>query len=703
SNVMVISESLAEEAGLTVGDTLTLPSADGTTDFTVVGRITSRSLPGVEEVYVPLAAAQSLFDQPGLVNTMEAVYRPEADRAVVEAAVQSRLGDGFKLGQLEAGTALLANMQVATIAINLFGVMALVMGGFIIFNTFRTVVAERRHDIGLLRSVGAARRTILALILTESVLQGVIGTAVGIVAGYLLILGFLGLLGSLYEQFLHFSIGGPVLRWPIFAAAIALGVGVTIVGAIAPALAASRVTPLEALRPATSEGYRRAAGRSGLVGVVLVILAMATLASGNAGLVTLGGVLFVLGLVLVAPALIDPIARLFGRLLVIAFAREGQIAQGNLVRQPGRAAVTASAMMVGLAILVAMVGVMTSITDGFLGYLDRSLGADYLFMPTSIILAGGNAGAGPELAAAIGTTSGIEAVTTLRLATTETGGKALQLVGIDPATYPAVSGLVFTAGDEATIYDGLAGGRAIVVNGIFAAQNQVKVGETLPLQTPEGVREYEVVGVGMDYLNAKLATAYVSQANLAQDFHQTADLLLMANRAAGADGQQVGAALTKVAAGYPAFTLFDSSSWRATQEEIFTQALVVFHMMLVFLAAPSLIALVNTLVINVLERTREIGMMRAVGATRRQVQRLILAESLLLAATGTAFGILAGLWLSYTLTSAMTAAGFPLPYYFPYVGILFTIAVGLLFGVLASLLPARQAAKLDIVTALRYE
>jgi len=121
------------------------------------------------------------------------------------------------------------------------------------------------------------------------------------------------------------------------------------------------------------------------------------------------------------------------------------------------------------------------------------------------------------------------------------------------------------------------------------------------------------------------------------------------------------------------------------------------------LAVPSLIALVNTLGINVLERTREIGVLRAVGATRRQVKRMILAESLLLAAAGTAFGLLAGVWLGYILVGAMQVGGFALPYFFPYAGVLLTVAVGLLMGAVGALIPARQAARLEIVTALRYE
>ena len=177
----------------------------------------------------------------------------------------------------------------------------------------------------------------------------------------------------------------------------------------------------------------------------------------------------------------------------------------------------------------------------------------------------------------------------------------------------------------------------------------------------------------------------------------------MASKQPEAEARTVRAALEGLVKDYPAFTIFSAAEWRTMQEQAFASSMWMFYILMTLLGLPSLLALVNTLAINVLERRREIGMIRAVGGTQRQVQRMILAESLLLAAAGTAFGLLAGLWLGYVLVGAMNVSGFIMPYYFPYTGILVTIAVGLLIGVVAAVLPARQAAKLDIVTALHYE
>ncbi len=703
ANVMVIGESLSQQAGLNLGDTFTLPAASGSTAFEIVGIVSARLEPGVEEVYVPLAAAQALLNQPGRINAIEALFAPNVDREQVSADVEATLGDRFDVGGIGPSSAFAANMQLAQVALNAFGVLVLAMGGFVILNTFRTVVAERRHDIGVLRAVGASRRTIIGIILAESLLQGVIGTAAGLALGWAMAIGMTTLMAPLYQQFLNFGLGRPVFTLPVLIFAVAMGVGLTVLSALLPAIGASRVTPLEAMRPSVVGAAQRVAGRGVKIGAVMIGVALITLVTGNARLAASGAMLALIGLVLIAPALVRPAAAMFGRALAMLFAREGHIAQGNMARQPGRAAITASAVMIGMALIIAVAGMTSSIEHAFLGYLDKSLGADFLLMPPSLLLGGGNVGAAPQLARAIRELPDVDEVTSLRLANSSVNGTTVQIVGIDPATYPHVAGLEFTSGDEAQAYAELGADRAIIVNGIFASRGNIAVGDTVLLKTAEGDRVYRVAGIGLDYLNSKAATGYVSQANLAADFHESNDLFIMANKTPGADAATARAAIKDVVRDYPTFTVLAFGEWRDSQLQVFQKATTGLYVLMIALALPSLIALINTLAINVIERTREIGMIRAVGGTRQQIRRMVLAESLLLAALGTAFGILSGLWLGYALIGALTVNGLVMTYYFPLATVLITVAVGMLFGVLASVLPARQAARLDIVTALHYE
>jgi putative ABC transport system permease protein len=700
-NAMVIGDGLAKSANLHVGDSFQIPSAFGSTRFRIVGVVSAPAI-GVEQVWVPLRAAQSVLGQSGQINTVDASFGPGADRADIVRVVTLKLGPRYKVGGIAGASQLLANLQSAQAAFNFFGFMALAMGGFIIFNTFRTIVSERRRDIGMLRAIGATRGPIVAIVGAESLLQGILGTALGLGIGYFLVVGMIAGFNPIYEQYLHVTIGAPIFTAGNYALAISLGLGVTLIGGLYPAIAASRVSPLEALRPSVADVDKANYTRRGIIGGIIGAVAVLLLLIPNPGVATLGALLFLIALIVAAAALIRPIAAVFGGALSYFFASEGDIARANMARQPGRAAVTASAMMIGLAVIVAMLGVVTSIFAGFFGYLDKSLGADYLIIPQSIILASGNVGAGPQLTRGVRSTPGVGTVATLRIATGQLNGSDIEVFGIDPKTYPQVSGLQFSAGNADSAYAALSAGRNLIVNQITASQDHVQVGDVVTLATAEGDKKYRVVGIGTDYLAAKLSTVYISQDMLKQDFHVSSDVLVMANRRPGADPTAVGAALKKVVNRFPAFNLYTAGSFRAIQQQTFGATEWLFYGLVAVLALPSILALLNTLAISVLERTREIGMLRAVGSTRRQVRRMVLAESLLLSATGTGFGLLAGLLLGYALTNA-TASIYPISYYFPYTGLLVSIAVGLLSGVLASIIPARSAARLDIVAALAYE
>ncbi|MDW8069037.1 MAG: ABC transporter permease, partial [Anaerolineae bacterium] len=336
-NAAVISKGLAEKLALAVGDRLTLPSATGTTDLEVVGILDVPSIPGVEEVYIPLPVAQRLLGIPGQINVIEAVVKPGVDRDEVKKAALAALGDLFKAEPPEMGEELIASLRMGEVAFALFGVMALAIGAFIILNTFRTVVVERRHDLGMLRAVGASRRAVVGLMLAESLLQGLLGTAAGLAAGYGLAWVLLLTVKSVMQHYLRMEAIAPIITLPNLLTATILGIVATLAGGLWPALSARRVTPLEALRPVVPGAYERAAKKRGIVGAVLVVLAALALVTGNFNLTALGSLLFLVGLVLVAPVLVSPLARLFGRLLALIFAREGRLAEGNLARQPNRA------------------------------------------------------------------------------------------------------------------------------------------------------------------------------------------------------------------------------------------------------------------------------------------------------------------------------------------------------------------------------
>jgi putative ABC transport system permease protein len=437
----------------------------------------------------------------------------------------------------------------------------------------------------------------------------------------------------------------------------------------------------------------------------MIVVALIALFSQNLGLTGLGGILFFFGLLLVSPGLIHPIAGALARLAEIIFARQGtgHLAAGNLTRQPSRTAVTASATMIGLAVVLMATSIVTSISLGFEGVLKKTLGSDFLIIPPSVMVWEGNVGAKPELAKDIRSLEGVEAVSSLRFAASEIAGTPISLLGIEPSSFAKVSGIEITKGDQAQALDAMQNGRSVIINTVLSSLVGADVGDEILLITGDGEQAYHIAAIGWDFLNAKIPSAYISHENIANDFGMAEDIMLQANLKPNVDRDTIEPQIQALLESYPQFSLISGAEYLEQNSALMDAAFAGMYGLLIFMAIPSLIAMINTLAIGVIERTREIGMLRAVGTTRKQIRTVILAEALILAAIGTSFGVAAGLYLGYLGVQSLEVAGFPMEYIFPASGVVAAILAGLIFGALAAIIPARQAAKMDIVTALRFE
>ncbi len=712
TNAVIISRTLSDLLKLNLGDTMRIPSADGVAELVIVGILPARTSPGNEEIVVNLPTAQIITNQLNKINTIDMVietFAQEERRNQIQSNIHNALGENFTIGtQLKADTQMFASLQMGQAMMNLFGVLALFMGGFIIFNTFRTIVAERRRDIGMLRALGANRKTIINIILAEGLLQGIFGTGVGILFGYFIGAGIVKAAGPTMSQFLNISLGEPVVTPTLIVVTILLGVGVTVFAGLFPALSASRVTPLEALRPSANEkifNQRTSIGAVG--GAVIIVLTIAALVSGRAEFIIPGGVLFLLGLILIAPALIRPFALLFGKFLALFYAKRGisDLAQGNLTRQPARVAVTASTSMLSLAIIVAMGGLISSLTFTLYDLIRANLGSDYLFIPPSIALWSSNVGVNEDFAEQLKKIDGVDEVSALRYSGAISNGQPISLLSLDPASFPRVSALFFQESifaDDESAYASLDESRNIIVNGALLTALQKKVGDKIEIVSANGVFEYQIVAVAMDMLNAKVTTGYISHTNMKNDFDVQDDVFIQLNLTQNADREAADLAIRTLAEKYPTFKVISGVEYYNTMKSQMDATFSAMYILFLVLAIPSLIAMINTLTIGVIERTREIGMIRAVGGTKKQISTMVVSEALLLSAIGTAFGILGGIYLGYVMVTAMKDI-FPLGFVFPTTGILIGVAIGLLFGVFAAFIPSRQASQMNVVEALRYE
>ena len=292
----------------------------------------------------------------------------------------------------------LTAVQLGMTVLDLLGVLALMLGAFLIFNTFRTVVVERQHDLAMLRAIGATRRQITLMILIESLIQGIAGTIIGLILGYLLAAGLSNVMSGIMSSYfsgldvtLQITPGAVLMS-------VVLGLAATLIAGYLPARAAGRTSPLEALRPEEPAGFHRAARWSLIVGGLLMLAAIALLASGSKGAVG-GALLFLIGMIVASPGLVLPVARLFSPLLTLWFAREGDLARGNLVRQPGRAAITGSTLMIGLAVLILMFATVSAFDELVTNLTNHSFSSDIVLIPPAISVYDSVVGANSDLSA----------------------------------------------------------------------------------------------------------------------------------------------------------------------------------------------------------------------------------------------------------------------------------------------------------------
>ncbi|NMB90263.1 MAG: ABC transporter permease, partial [Chloroflexi bacterium] len=513
--VAVISQTLADAFSVQVGDAIHLPSVYGLTELTVAGLLPASIGSENETVWVPLAQAQEMTGETGKINVIQVnveAFANEVRRAQIQSDLEAALGKSYQVGTLMTGDKMFATLEMARIALNVFGALALFMGGFIIFNTFRTVVTERRRDIGMLRALGATRGTVVGAILAEGFLQGLLGSVLGLFFGYLMAVGVIKVAQGPVSAFVNVKLGLPVVEPELVVVSILLGVGVTVLAGLLPAWNASHVTPLEALRPTVAEvEFERQSGRGFWPGVAMLVLAVLAIVSGQAALILPGGILFLVGLVWVAPGLVRPFANLLGRVVALATARQGigGLAHSNLARKPSRVAVTASTSLLSLAVIVAAGGIITSMQGSILDMVQDSLGSDLVFVPPSVGLWGSNVGAAPQLADDLRTVAGVETVSTLRFSPSQVNGQTVSVLGIQPDEFQQVSGLVFMEGGRPAYAD-IATQRALIANSVFMVNTGLKVGDRVEFQTSGGPVVYRIAAVATDLLNAKISTAYIS-------------------------------------------------------------------------------------------------------------------------------------------------------------------------------------------------
>jgi putative ABC transport system permease protein len=585
-------------------------------------------------------------------------------------------------------------LDMLTTFLTLFAGVALLVASFSIYNTFSIIVAQRTRQAALLRALGAVRGQVLRSVVAEALVVGVVGSLAGLAAG----VGVAGLLKGLFDAFgFARPDGGIVVTAGTVVVGLVVGTLVTLMAGIVPAVKASRVAPLAALRDAaaerTSPSVARVAAGIVLTGAGVGLTLGSVIAEGALALVGLGAVLTVVGAVVSGPAVARPAAAVLGAPLARLRGMTGGLARENAMRNPRRTAGTASALMVG----VAVVTLFTVFAASLKASIDRSI--DRSFAGDVVVSSGPFGGAiSPALAGDVADRPEVDLAVGVGRGAVRIDGDTKEIAVSDLDALDQVLDVDITGGSLAGV-----GERGLAVSEGSADANGWSVGDRLAVTFADGATEDLTIGAiydGADMLGGYLLPRSVWTPHAVQDV----DSLVIVRKAPDVSVAQAEAAVTDVAAGYGSPEVADREEFAADTAGNVDIMLSIIYALLALAIVIALMGIGNTLSLSIHERTRELGLLRAVGQTRRQVRAMVRGESVLIAGFGAVGGIALGVFLGWALVAVLGAGnGVMEVFALPTARLVIVLVVGALAGVVAGLRPARRASRMDVLAAIATE
>ncbi|MER5303203.1 ABC transporter permease [Streptomyces lasiicapitis] len=708
----LIDADTADKKDVEIGDTLSVLAAPGSFKVRIVGIATfTTTNPGAALVFLDTPTAQTkLLGDKDAATSIAVDAAPGVSDVDLKRRVAAELGTAYDLKTAEeeaesAASELGGFLDVIKYVMLGFAGVAVLVGIFLIVNTFSMLIAQRTRELGLLRALGADRKQVRRSVLIEAVLLGVVGSTLGLAAGIGLAAGLIELMGLFGMNLKSTEM---VIGWPTPFASYVVGVGVTFVAAYLPARRAAQVSPMAALADAEIAGVGRPLRMRALVGSVVAVAGAAALVgcatssdtATAASLLGLGVVLSLIATVVAGPLLVRPVIRVLGGAFPALFGSVGRMSQRNALRNPRRTGATAAALMVGLALVGGLSVASASMTKSFDDQIDKTLGADFVvqnnaFMPFP-----------PEVTKKVTDTDGAGLVVRSRFTpmklrmpdgkTVETtaAGFGKQLDEVVKTTY--------AQGNSA---QALAPGR-LAMDRDYAKDHDVRVGSVLPVEFP-GERKAELTvaaltdndgaaGPGME------GGLFMGLGTLEKYVPDGQDSAVYVNASPGTDTEALRDRLDTALDPYPQVQVRDQADYKKLIREQIAVMLYLVYALLGLAIVIAVLGVVNTLALSVVERTREIGLLRAIGLARRQLRRMIRLESVVIAVFGAVLGLALGLVWGVSMQQVLELQGLK-AFAVPWSTLVAVVIGSVVVGIVAALLPALRASRMNVLEAIAHE
>jgi putative ABC transport system permease protein len=697
ANQVVMDEGTAEKHNFSVGDDVRILTQGATRTFTITGLArfgTANNLAGATLAAFNLPTAQRLMGDVGKVDAINVVASSGADKAQVQRSIAQVLPRGVEVvtGQTvvnEATNQVNSFLGIFSIALLVFAFIALFVGGFTILNTFSIIVGQRTRELALLRIVGASRRQVFLSVILEAAIVGLVSSLIGLGLGVLAAVGLEALLNGL-----GFTLpsGSLVFGARTVIVGLLVGVGVTVVAAISPGRRAVRIPPVAAVSDRQEEAdisFRRRFIWGAAITAIGAIALGIGLALPDIRLVGVGAFAIFIGVARLAPTVARPLSSAIGRPLARMFGMAGKLGRENSMRSPRRTAQTASALMVGLALVSAIAVFGASLAGSVTSSVDNAINANIIITTSS----NGQSGFSNLVRPTAAAVPGVTATSTVYQDQFELQGSVQGLTSVSTANLSKTVNLNMTAGSAGSLAAG-----DLLVDSNTADSKHFTVGEQVPvrfaLTGPTTMR----IG-GIFKANQLIGKYLVGNGFFLMHFNNVLPVaVLLKTDGTTATEQAVKHALTA----YPNLKIQTEAEFVQSQRQMINQLLTLIYALLGLAVIIALIGIVNTLMLSVFERTHEIGLLRAVGMKRRQIRAMIRSESVILSVFGAVIGIVVGTGLGLALVSSLKSSGFT-NIVVPWTNLIVFLVLAALLGLVAASWPARRAAKLDVLAAIASE